>query len=420
MPFLQLLDSRYPLRPGSNRVGWGADLEVSLPPVEGAQPGTAAVVTVEAAAGAVVRPVSATVAIELNGVSVNDPAPLLHGDRLTLAGHPCRFGDEAVLGETVALDVDPDAPIATPSAAARSSRSAGRLYSLVDGREYLVIDGGLTIGRDPACDVVIPAVDVSRHHASIRKTADGYVVLDTSANGVWVNGARVLSELPLGRGDTLRIGHEEYRFHAEEGAVTEESAVPSLAHTGTFAAPRRPAAIEATAPPRPVLAYLEITNEGPTRGTRHEVTLPRVEIGRGQQNDVVLQDESVSDIHAKLQRRDDAWWLVDMDSTNGTYVRGTRITEEVAVTSGAELRFGGIKAIFRVTGVTARPSGETRVIVGVRGPDPKRSEARLKELAQHASGSAEVPSRRGNGVIWIVLTVIVALISYFIWRARGL
>lgn len=420
MPFLQLLDSRYPLRPGSNRVGWGADLEVSLPPVDGAHPGTAAVVTLEATTGAAVRPVSATVSLELNGVPVNDPTPLLHGDRLTLAGHPCRYGDETLLGETVTFERDPDAPIATPSPTARASRSAGRLHSLVDGREYPIGDRGLTIGRDPACDVVIPAQDVSRQHAAIRKTGGGYVLLDTSANGVTVNGARVLSELPLGRGDNLRIGHEEFRFHAEEGDVTEESPVPSLAHTGTFAAARRPTGIEPASPPRPVLAYLEITNEGPSKGTRHDITLPRVEIGRGQQNDVVLQDESVSDIHAKLQRRDDAWWLVDMDSTNGTYVRGTRLTEEVAVTPGAEVRFGGIKAIFRVTGVTARPSGETRVIVGVRGPDPKRSEARLKELAEHASAAAEVPSRRGNGVIWIVLTVIVALISYFIWRARGL
>ncbi len=422
MPFLQLRDSRYPLRPGQNRVGWGGELEVRLPAGEGSADDASAVINL-AGPAVTLAPGTGAHGVQLNGVVVGEPTPLLHGDRIALSGCELRFGDEQQLGETVALSDDTDVRIATPGPTVKSSRRAGRLLSQVDGREYPIPDGGLSIGRDPGCDVVISARDVSRQHASIRRVPDGYMVLDTSANGVWVNDARVQAELPLGRGDSLRIGREEFRFYAEDAPVNvAEAPIPALANTGTFAAARPTPQSVRAAPPkdelRPVLGYFEIVNEGPTRGTRHEITVPRVEIGRGQYNDVVLNDESVSDSHAKLQRKDDAWWLVDLESTNGTYVGGTRIADEVQLVPGSEVRFGGVKAVLRITGIPARPSGETRVIVGVKGPDPKRAEARLKELAEHAPPAAAPGSRR-SPLFWLVLMVFVALILIVVWRARG-
>ncbi len=419
MPFLQLRDSRYPLRPGENRVGWGADLEVRLPAAEGTGDAIAALVANERA-GVTLSPADAPQTVSLNGVTVAEPTPLLHGDRVMIGNLELRFGDEAQLGETVDLPAGDDNRIAVPGPAARTSRIDGRLLSQVDGREYPVPDSGLTLGRDPSCDVVIASPEVSRQHASIRKTDEGYLVLDTSANGIWVNDARVQAELPLGRGDSIRVGREEFRFHAADAPSPHSQVpIPGLANTGTFTVAQRPSAPAAgKTEPRPVLGCLEIMNEGPTKGTRFDITLPRVEIGRGQYNDIVLPDESVSESHAKLQRRDDAWWLVDVASTNGTYLAGSRITDEVQLISGHEVRFGGVKAVFRLTGYAARPSGETRVIVGVKGPDPKRAEARLKELAEHAS-PAEVKGGRRSTMVWLVLLVLVALILSAIWRVGG-
>jgi biotin-dependent carboxylase-like uncharacterized protein len=56
------------------------------------------------------------------------------------------------------------------------------------------------------CDVVVPSAEVSRRHAEIAPGAEGYVVSDTSTNGVFVNGERVRQSQLLGRGDVLRIG----------------------------------------------------------------------------------------------------------------------------------------------------------------------------------------------------------------------
>jgi diguanylate cyclase (GGDEF)-like protein len=51
-----------------------------------------------------------------------------------------------------------------------------------------------------------------------------------------------------------------------------------------------------------------------------------VTVGRSLDADIRLEDEGISRFHAKLQRDDDGGVrLVDLDSTNGTYVNGTRV-----------------------------------------------------------------------------------------------
>ena len=59
-----------------------------------------------------------------------------------------------------------------------------------------------------------------------------------------------------------------------------------------------------------------------------------VNIGRGDYNDVVIGDPSVSTMHAKLQRREAVWILTDLGSTNGTFVEGERLTGEAAAQPG--------------------------------------------------------------------------------------
>ena len=415
MPFLQLRDSRYPLREGVNRIGWGAEVEVRLPSPaeEPAEPQPATIATVQVAgAGAAVAGSS----IRLNGVSVQEPTPLLHGDSVQVAGWELRFGDEALLGDTVPLTIDQDAPIAVASPAAATSRGGGRLVSQTDGREYPIGAVGLLLGRDPTCGVVVGRPDVSRRHLTIRETPDGYLLLDTSTNGVLVNGARVLTEVPLGRGDTIRVGLEEFRFHADRSEPVVPATVPQLASTGSFAAARRP--VPAAKPPELLLGTLEVRNEGPSKGTRYELRSPRIDVGRGLHNDVVIADESVSDSHAKLQLREDGWYLSDLGSTNGTYVGGERLQGDVQIAAGSDLRFGGVNVVFRPSGPTARPSGETRVIVGVKGPDPKRAAERLKELAEHAT-EAPSPVQAGSPLtpwLWLVLLALVALV---LWAVTG-
>lgn len=75
------------------------------------------------------------------------------------------------------------------------------------------LNNGLIAGRDPACRVVFDPTDdsVSRQHMRIvadSTRADGLKAVDlNSANGVYINGARVTGEQRIEHGDIVRFGH---------------------------------------------------------------------------------------------------------------------------------------------------------------------------------------------------------------------
>ena len=48
----------------------------------------------------------------------------------------------------------------------------------------------LVFGRDAGSDVVVAGTEVSRRHAEIEATPEGYVLNDLSVNGTYVNGER--------------------------------------------------------------------------------------------------------------------------------------------------------------------------------------------------------------------------------------
>ena len=52
-------------------------------------------------------------------------------------------------------------------------------------------------------------------HAEIQATAEGYVLIDLSVNGTYVNGERIGRQHLLARADVIRIGHDEFRFYAD-------------------------------------------------------------------------------------------------------------------------------------------------------------------------------------------------------------
>ncbi|MCL2326473.1 MAG: sigma 54-dependent Fis family transcriptional regulator, partial [Proteobacteria bacterium] len=71
-----------------------------------------------------------------------------------------------------------------------------------------------------------------------------------------------------------------------------------------------------------------------------------ITVGSMDDNNLVIQDETVSRIHAQVIQEDDAYVIRDLDSTNGTYVNQVRI-KEAYLTSGCLLRFGSAEFIFQ-------------------------------------------------------------------------
>jgi FHA domain/Domain of unknown function (DUF1707) len=67
-----------------------------------------------------------------------------------------------------------------------------------------------TIGRDASCDLAIADMTVSRQHAQLERTPDGWLLSDLeSTNGTRVNGWRVRGQVPVKIGDLVSFGNLE-------------------------------------------------------------------------------------------------------------------------------------------------------------------------------------------------------------------
>ena len=72
-----------------------------------------------------------------------------------------------------------------------------------------------SIGRDASCDLAIADMTVSRLHAQLERTADGWLISDLeSTNGTRVNGWRVRGKVPVRAGDLVSFGNLEVVFAA--------------------------------------------------------------------------------------------------------------------------------------------------------------------------------------------------------------
>jgi len=78
-----------------------------------------------------------------------------------------------------------------------------------------------------------------------------------------------------------------------------------------------------------------------------ELTKPLITIGRGNANDLVLNDPSVSRFHAVVkQSPQGAVLIADRGSTNGVMVNGTRIAAEIELQKGDRARIGAYELVF--------------------------------------------------------------------------
>jgi pSer/pThr/pTyr-binding forkhead associated (FHA) protein len=329
----------------------------------------------------VIRKASPAAEVLINGVRLGaEPTPLLHGDKVEVGDHELTFVDERRSGSTQYVKVF--APAAEAGAASPGGRggpggkaaaigtTGGRIVSLTDGREYVITGTSLVFGREAGCDVVVSGNDVSRRHAEIVQTPRGYLVVDSSTNGTFVNDERVQGQRLLARADVIRLGDEQFRFYVDvappSAAVSPVPAAPTPddASAAPAASPSVGAAnrlrhtvhgLEAATPPTPAAGSAPATlasflvRSGALIGRRLAVKTPIVNVGRADYNDVVVPDPSVSTSHAKLQRREGVWVLVDLDSTNGTFVDGERVKGEAPLAPGATVRFGDVQLVFEPT-----------------------------------------------------------------------
>jgi len=172
----------------------------------------------------------------------------------------------------------------------------------------------------------------------------------------WWNGAvpllAIIGLLGLSR---MRFGvsAEELKaiIEAQGASAPRMSAAPAPAARVAQRAPARPSQSPMTAP----------RGAGNTQGARlvavdrvdpvpaeYSLMKDEISIGRGEDNDVVIPHASVSRQHARLMRRDGGFELMDLNSTNGSYVDERQIHGSAFVSAGSRLRLGDIRFVLQL------------------------------------------------------------------------
>ncbi|MBI5537278.1 MAG: FHA domain-containing protein [Deltaproteobacteria bacterium] len=69
-----------------------------------------------------------------------------------------------------------------------------------------------------------------------------------------------------------------------------------------------------------------------------------IKIGRNANCHLVLDDESVSRMHAVVESRDQAKWIIDLGSSTGTLVNGKKINK-AKLSAGDKIRIGAFELV---------------------------------------------------------------------------
>ncbi|KAF2411669.1 FHA domain-containing protein [Microbacterium sp. B35-04] len=101
------------------------------------------------------------------------------------------------------------------------------------------------------------------------------------------------------------------------------------------AAPAQPGGPATTA----AVSRIVITS-GPKTGLELPLGNEPLTIGRSSESGLVIRDDYTSSHHARLVLWGDQWMIQDLDSTNGTWHDGARVTAPVPVNIGAPIKVG--------------------------------------------------------------------------------
>jgi hypothetical protein len=102
--------------------------------------------------------------------------------------------------------------------------------------------------------------------------------------------------------------------------VARPNATPTAPTTATATAKPKTGSSGAT-----VATRLVITS-GPKEGLEIELPSEQLAIGRSSESGLVIRDDYTSTHHARLMLWNDGWVVQDLDSTNGTFLDGVRVT----------------------------------------------------------------------------------------------
>ncbi len=240
-----------------------------------------------------------------------------------------------------------------------------------------------TVGRAEDNDIRLTERNVSRKHAILRLTVDGWEIVDEgSYNGTYVNGQRVAGDgAILSANDVIHIG--DYRIELHDTAADQP--------------------VEDLRPRRPDRLICVI---GPVPGHEFSLIGDVLQVGRAEDAAVSINHASVSRLHAELHNLGSSRWeVVDQGSSNGIRINGVELRRGI-IEPGDALELGDVRLRFVAAGKFYRP------VVDMSQQLP------AMPFEGMTAGVGAPASQRRAGAIAAVLFVVVGL-SVGAWSMFG-
>ncbi|MBA2663937.1 MAG: FHA domain-containing protein [Bradymonadaceae bacterium] len=191
--------------------------------------------------------------------------------------------------------------------------------------------GSYVIGRLEDSDIVLPSSSVSRQHARVFVENGRCYIEDLgSANGVIVDGQRVVSQRDLGTASQIRVGdfylYLEYKRAAQQ--LSNQNVMSTLfISSGTD--------------------HDKLVRIGDSfAGEEFSLSELSNTIGRTDENFILLSDASISREHAIIQRIGDDYTVVDNGSSNGTKLNKKPLRGTQPLRRGDIVQFGNLQFVF--------------------------------------------------------------------------
>src|SRR5690349_4632825 len=128
-------------------------------------------------------------------------------------GHEARPAD---MGHTMVYSTSDRHQSALNEVGSGAGVARRRAIVVAGGKRLVVPPGGALIGRSRDADIVLDDSIVSRRHAELSPSGQGWLIQDLgSTNGVRVNGRHVEGPHPLESGDRIELGTVSVTFEVE-------------------------------------------------------------------------------------------------------------------------------------------------------------------------------------------------------------
>lgn len=194
-----------------------------------------------------------------------------------------------------------------------------------------LVDSLISIGSDPANNIVIASDKVAPQHAELRINDNAVEFVHVApTKSSFVNGSLIASNIKLKAWDIILIGD------------TELELVDPLINRS----PRQPVAPKKTQVREVLSEWLIQAQTAPFSGQLFPVNKPLV-IGRDTQCDIAIPMPHISRRHAEVFIENNTLKVRDLGSANGTYINGEKLAQAELV-NGDEVRIDefGFKVIF--------------------------------------------------------------------------